>query len=247
MDMRSACEEIQSGLKQNAVVTVFCRCSVSYSGRAESELGEGDRLLIVKQDNALLVHQPEGSTPINYMKDGSKVDAVVRDGSLVLESQNLSDKDFLEVTCEEVYSVSSRRLVDGAELRLVGTEEDMSDMIREEPGVIGEWFNPVSREEHTSYGFIDVFGHDKEGNFVVVECKRYTAGVSAVQQLRRYVEKVASLKGVGPERVRGVLAAPSVAKNALDMAENWGYEYRRVEPPRRQERFKKGQKSLSDF
>lgn len=240
-------EAVREALRRNEVLTLYCSCSITYSGRAEARLGEGERVVLVKQDNSVLIHQPVDSTPVNYMKDGSSIDVSVDDDALVLESRNLADKDFLEVEVSEVFNVVSHRLQDGRSLEIVGTEEDMSDMLREEPERIGSWFTPMSREEHTSYGFMDVFGYDDAGRFVVVECKRYTAGVAAVQQLRRYVEKVQRLKGVGDEKTRGVIAAPSIADNAKDMLSDWSYEFVAVEPPNREERFKEKQQSLEDF
>lgn len=245
--MRDYFDRIVDGLRRNEVLTIYASCSISYSGRAEATLGEGERVILIKQDNSVLIHQPRDSTPVNYMKDGSSIDVSLEDDMIVLESRNMADKDFLEISLSSVISVASEKLQDGRSLELVGTEEDMSDMIRENPGEIGDWFTPVSREEHTSYGFMDVFGYDAEGRFVVVECKRYTAGVSAVQQLRRYVEKVQDLKGVDVSQIRGVLAAPDIASNAEDMLADWSYEYVRVEAPNRQQRFKEKQQSLDDF
>ena len=247
MNCEEALKEIKEGLSKGELITFLCTCTVSYSGRAESELSEGERLVVIKQDRSVMVHQPMGSTPINYMKPDSSVSPSLVDGELVIETRNLNDKDYLSISIINIFSLTRRRLHDGASLELVGTEKDMSDMIRRNPEEIGEWFTAVSREEHTSFGFIDVYGHDEHGNIVIVECKRYTAGISAVQQLRRYVEKVASLKGIGTGGVRGVLAAPSLARNAEDMLESWGYEFVHVSPPKRHRKFKKSQRSLEDF
>jgi endonuclease len=105
----------------------------------------------------------------------------------------------------------------------------------------------LSREEHTTFGFIDVFGHDKQGNMVIVECKRYTASLQCVTQLRRYVEKISELKGLPIKRVKGVMASPAISPNALDMLNKWGFEWKQVNPPKRLERYNKDQKSLSDW
>ena len=98
---------------------------------------------------------------------------------------------------------------------------------------------------HTKFGFIDVFGHDGKGNLVVVECKRYTASLACVTQLRRYVEKIQELKGT--EQVQGVMASPDISANALAMLEQWGFTHVAVQPPKRLERFNKDQKSLLSF
>jgi len=120
-------------------------------------------------------------------------------------------------------------------------------MLKDNPKLISKDFKPLSREEHTKFGFIDVFGHDNKGNLILIECKRYTAGVSAVQQLRRYVEKIIELKGLKKETVKGILAAPNLAKNAEEMMQKWGFTFVSVEPPKRLEKYKKNQKNILEF
>lgn len=242
---------LEKSISAGETTSFFCRCRIAYSGRAEAELGEGERLIIIKADKAVLVHQPEGSSPVNYMKPDSTIDVMeTKEGNkkfLVLKCYNQKFKDYLDVLITKVYSFSSHKLEDGGKLVLMGSEKDMSDMIKNNPVLISKDFSPLSREEHTKFGFIDVFGHDKKGNLVIVECKRYTAGFDAVQQLRRYVEKIVELKGVDKKKVKGVIAAPSIAKNASEMMEKWGFSFVSVTPPKRLEKFNRDQKSISDF
>ncbi|MFA6072772.1 MAG: endonuclease NucS [Candidatus Woesearchaeota archaeon] len=248
MDSKKFKKEFNSSNNANKTMCIFCKCIVSYSGRAESELEEGDRLIIVKSDNSLLVHQPDGNNPINYMKAGSSLELIDLDeGSFLLKTENKKLKESLEIFISEIYEFSSYKLEDGKKITLVGNEKDMSDMIKDHPELISKDFQPLSREEHTKFGFIDVFGHDGKGNLIIIECKRYTAGISAIQQLRRYVEKIVELKGVRKETVRGIIAAPDVAKNAENMLLKFGYSFVKVEPPKRHEKAKKNQKQLGEF
>ena len=234
----------EEALARNDSIVFFCNCEVHYSGRAEAFLARGDRMIIVKSDNTVLVHQPEGSNPVNYMKPNSKLELEQIDNHLILKTQNLDYKDYLDIEIFRVYSFMSHKLEDGLKLELVGTEKDMSDMIKAEPGLISKDFKPLSREEHTKFGFIDVFGHDKKGNLVVVECKRYTASLQCVTQLRRYVEKIKELKGLNDKQVKGILASPKISPNAKEMLEKWKFKWVQVHPPKRLERFNKDQKNL---
>jgi endonuclease len=240
-------KDIQAALSSNQTITFFCKCTVFYNGRAESELEDGERLIIIKSDKTLLIHQPEGNTPINYMKANSAIDLIKLEKGILLRCHNPKLKEYLDIFIEEVYSMASRKIEDGKKIILVGNEKDMSDMIKDNPIVISKDFKPLSREEHTKFGFIDVFGHDGAGNFVIIECKRYGAGIPAIQQLRRYVEKVVELKGIEKSKVKGIIAAPDIAKNAEEMLVKFGYSYVKVEPPKRHEQFKKLQKRLGDF
>src|SRR3989344_2261783 len=229
-------------LRSNRIVVLGCACEIHYSGRAESFLSSGDRLIIIKSDKTLLIHQQAGSNPINYMKEGTSYNLSVDGGKLVLHCSNILSKEFMDVVISTVHFFEQLQLDDSAKIQLVGSERDMSDMIYNNPGLVEPGFHPLSREEHTKYGFIDVFGYDKNNTLVVIECKRYTADFKAVEQLQRYVKKIKELRGI--DNVRGIVAAPEISPNALQMLRDHGFEYRKLSPPKSLERFNKDQKRL---
>ncbi|MBW2990402.1 endonuclease NucS [Candidatus Woesearchaeota archaeon] len=239
--------KFEEAIARNESVVFFCSCEVNYSGRAEAFLARGDRMIIVKSDNTLLVHQPEGGNPINYMRPKSKVALENFEKHLVLKARNLESKDYIDVEIFRVYNFMNHKLEDGIKQELAGNEKDMSDMIKAKPELISKDFKPLSREEHTKFGFIDVFGHDKKGNIVIVECKRYTASLQCVTQLRRYVEKIKELKGLKATQVKGILASPKISPNAKEMLEKWKFKWVEVHAPKRLERFNKDQKSLGEW
>ncbi|MBW2971600.1 endonuclease NucS [Candidatus Woesearchaeota archaeon] len=243
--MDSHAVKIRDAIRRNETIVIGCECEVEYSGRAEAFLPLGERLIIIKADNTLLVHQPEGNAPINYMKPDAKHSVRVEDGCLLLSSQNLTLKEYLEIKMRKVHFVNSHLLKDGQKIQIIGTEKDMSEMIYSNPSLISPDFKPLSMEEHTKYGFIDVFGYDKDNNLVIVECKRYNADLAAVTQLRRYVEKMKKLKGT--TNVRGIIAAPKISGNAEQMAKDWGFSFIPVEPPKYKEKYKKDQRTLDRF
>lgn len=236
---------IQDALSKNELVAFAAHCSVWYSGRAESYLPDGDRLIIIKPDKTLLIHQPAGSAPINYMKEGCKVHINHSDTSLFLNCTNIPLKEYLDIKLNAVHFFESHPMEDVQKIQLAGTEDDMAEMIYKTPELIEPGFKPVSKEEQTKYGFIDVFGYDKNNVLLIVECKRYSADLAAVTQLRRYVEKIKASKGI--DKVRGVLAAPRITPNSLKMLEDWGFEFCMLKPPKYLERYDKDQKSLGEF
>jgi RecB family endonuclease NucS len=243
--MNENIQKLQTALKKNETIVLACECEVVYSGRAEAFLPPGERLVIIKSDGTLLIHQPSGNNPINYMKADTKHGISESDGRLVIASQNLVQKEYLDICISKIFFMQTHPLKDGQKIQIMGTEKDMSEMIYKNPGLIAPDFKPLSMEEHTKYGFIDVFGHDKNGNIVVVECKRYNADLAAVTQLRRYVEKIKGLKGT--EKVRGIIAAPKITANAHKMLHDWGFSFVAVEPPKYKERYNKDQKTLGGF
>jgi len=238
--------KFSEALKSSKMIVISANCNVKYSGRAESFLADGDRLIIIKSDSTLLIHQPKGSSPVNYMKEGTSHDMFVDDkNNLVIKSRNLPLKEYMDIVMNQVHFMETRELEDGQRLVLEGTEAHMSDMIYNKPELIEKGFKPISREEQTKYGFIDVFGYDKDNNLVIVECKRHNADLNTVQQLRRYIEKMKSVKGI--DNIRGIVAAPKISGNAHKMLEDWGFEYRKISPPKFLERYDKDQKSIGDY
>jgi len=237
--------QIEEALRKNRSIILGGMCEIWYSGRAESYLPGGDRLIIIKEDNTLLVHQPTGNNPINYMKPNSKHTVHFDKGVLFLNSRNLGQKEFLDIKISQVHFLHSHKLEDGQSIQIQGTEQDMANMLFMNPEMLEQGFKPYSREEHTTFGFIDLFGNDKEGNVTVVECKRYTADLAAVSQLRRYVEKIKDAKGI--RDVRGIIASPRISPNAQNMLEQWGFSWVQVKPPKYLEKFDASQKSLVSF
>ncbi|RMF54322.1 DUF91 domain-containing protein [Candidatus Woesearchaeota archaeon] len=224
-------EEFDNALKDKKVVVFSADCEIRYSGRAESFLPRGDRIIIIKSDKTLLIHQPHGNNPINYMKSNTRHSLAEENGVLRLKSENPFLKEYLDAVLYKVHFFQAAKLEDSQKLQLAGSEKDMSDMIYNNPELIEEGFKPLTREEHTKYGFIDVFGYDKNNNLVVVECKRYTGDLQAVTQLRRYVEKIKKAKGL--QKVRGILACPKISPNALKMLTDWNFSYKRINPPKK--------------
>jgi hypothetical protein len=245
MELKKVFNDLNKSISKKYISVLFCNCEVEYKGRAKSFLAEGDRMVIIKHDYTLLVHRPDGRSPVNWMPQESNIILELENNVLTIIASSIKPVEEMRINIYEVYSLTSAPLVDTEQLKLVGTEKDMSDMIYENPELISSDFQPLNREEQTTYGFLDVFGHDGKGNFVIVECKRYTAGLDAVTQLRRYVEKVKKSKGV--DNVKGILAAPNISKNALRMLRDWGFDYKIVNPPNKFPNGSDKQKSIEEF
>ncbi|MFC1731411.1 endonuclease NucS [candidate division KSB1 bacterium] len=236
--------KLTEAVSRSDTVIFGCNCEVTYSGRAESFLPEGDRVIMIKCDGTLLVHQPTGSNPVNYMKEA--VHNIEKNGSsIILKSRNPGQKEYLDIMIKKIHFLHNSVLQDGQKIQLVGSEKDMADMIIKAPELIGKDFKPIKQEEQTKYGFVDVMGHDKKGNIIIVECKRYKGSLADVTQLRRYVEKIKKSKGI--DKVKGILAANGITDNAKKMLEDWGFEYKHVIPPKHKERFSRSQMNLFEY
>ena len=225
---------------------VFCaECTVNYSGRTETFLDKGERIILLKPDYSIQVHQPFGNTAINYMKENTDHTLSYINKNLILKSYNIPLGEFMEINISNVHFFNSHKAEDIHKLKITGDESDMSDMIYNNPTLIEKGLKSVSQEEQTKYGFIDVLCTDENNNLVVIECKRVKADFSAVTQLYRYVNKICENKGI--TTARGILVAPSITYNAQKMLEDYGYKFISIDPPKYLEKLKKSQKNLGEF
>ncbi|NJE49632.1 endonuclease NucS [Thermococcus sp. 9N3] len=219
---------VDSAVSSEGVLTIFARCRVHYDGRAKSELGPGDRVIIVKPDGSFLIHQKEKREPVNWQPPGSVVRLELREKP-VLVSVRRKPRETLEVELDEVYLITVFHAEDYEELALTGSEAEMAELIFENPEVIEPGFKPLHREKPIKHGIVDVLGVDRDGNLVVLELKRRRADLHAVSQLKRYVETLREEH----ENVRGILVAPSLTSGAKKLLEKEGLEFRKLEPPKR--------------
>ena len=81
---------------------------------------------------------------------------------------------------------------------------------------------------------------------MVLELKARKAGVSAVKQLRRYLQDLENTENdylkeckAEKKKIRGLLVAPSLMDDAQELLEEEGIEFVSVEPPRELKRDKK--------
>ncbi len=215
-------------LASEAILTLFAHCRVHYDGRAKSELGPGDRVIIIKPDGSFLIHQKNKREPVNWQPPGSMVSFSLEDNVVKLRSVRRKPKEILEVELLETYLVSYFQAEDYEELALTGSEAEMADLIFENPELIEEGFKPLFREKQIKHGIVDILGKDKEGNIVVLELKRRRADLHAVSQLKRYVDTLSEEYG----HVRGILVAPSLTSGAKKLLLAEGLEFKKVEPPK---------------
>ncbi|WP_175060085.1 endonuclease NucS [Thermococcus sp. 2319x1] len=229
-------------LSKEAIINIFAHCRVFYDGRAKSELGPGDRVILIKPDGSFLIHQKEKREPVNWQPPGSSVGLEVKEGRIFLRSIRRKPREILEVELLHVYLISYFQAEDYEELALTGSEAEMADLIFENPSVIEDGFKPLFKEKPIKHGIVDVLGVDKEGNIVVLELKRRRADLHAVSQLKRYVEAMKEEH----EKVRGILVAPSLTSGAKKLLEKEGLEFRRLTPPKRGKSKGGRQKTLFD-
>lgn len=237
---------IEEALRKRATILIFACCKVNYEGRALSELNWGERIIMIKPDGAFLIHQEKKVEPVNWQPPKSRTRAYIKNDNLFLESHRRTPKELLTVEIKHTQFINYANIEDFEELEQAGYEKDMSDMIMEKPHMIEEGFTPTTREYSVEHGFIDILGKDKDNNLMVLELKARKAGVTAVKQLRRYLQDLENTENdylkecnAQKKKIRGLLVAPSIMDDAQELLEEEGIEFVAIEPPRELKRDKK--------
>jgi len=237
---------VKEALSQHRTLIVVGRCWVRYVGRASSKLEKGERILMAKADGSVLVHRGTGYEPVNWMPGGDTVFHVhAKDNVLEVRAVRRKPAESVAVLFDEVCLISSLKLVDSGDFSLYASEEDMHRALLLKPELLEDGFRVISYEKKVEPGFVDVYGIDRHGKLVVVEVKRKTAGKDAAIQLAGYVK---AIRKKADREVRGVLAAPDIAKDVQRMLASLGLEFRHLDPKKCAETLSKAEtKKLAEF
>jgi len=222
-----AAEFIREAVSERKVVVVVGNCWVNYRGRASSKLDPGERIVVIKEDGSVLVHRPAGYEPVNWQPAGCLFQTRVVENVLHVRAIRRRPSESIKISFDRVYLLSAMSLVDRGEFSLYASEKDMQKAIILEPSILEEGLKPITHEKKVEPGFVDVYGIDRNGKLAVVEIKRKTAGRDAVLQLAKYVDFVKTMTN---REVRGVLAAPRLARNVQRLLVTLGLEFKALDP-----------------
>jgi RecB family endonuclease NucS len=195
---------------------IVARCEVVYSGRLSAVLPEAVRLLVVKADGSVLVHDDAGGfKPLNWM---SAPTFVADEGdTLVVTKPKTEDK--LEIRLVEVLSDVVHDMGESAALQKDGVERDLQLALADAPDALGEPLTLVKREWSTEIGPVDLMCKDEAGEWVAVEIKR-VGTIDAVEQLTRYLAFIR--EDPAKAGCRGILAAQQIKPQAVALADSRG-------------------------
>jgi RecB family endonuclease NucS len=195
---------------------LVARCEVRYSGRLNAVLPEAVRMLILKSDGSVLVHDDAGGfKPLNWMT----APTLVEDGGDTLVVRKPKTEDVLEIRLVEVLSDVTHDMGESAALQKDGVERDLQEQLAAAPTALGEELVLVKREWPTEVGPVDLMCKDPAGKWVAVEIKRI-ATIEAVEQLTRYLDFIR--RDPAKASCRGILAAQRLKPQAIALAESRG-------------------------
>jgi len=193
---------------------IVARCEVKYSGRLSAVLPEAVRLLILKADGSVLVHDDAGGyKPLNWMTAPT---FLADDGDRLVVTKPKSE-DALEIRLLEVLSDVEHDMGESAALQKDGVERDLQEALAASPEALGEPLTLVRREWRTEIGPVDLMCRDGEAGWVAVEVKR-VGTIEAVEQLTRYLDFIR--RDPAKAGCRGILAAERLKPQAVALADS---------------------------
>lgn len=225
MDLVQAQKQIMEAISRKRLTTIFGICEADYLGRATSRLPRGKRLVLIKGDSSISIHQNRLVRPTNYMTD-TRIGVTIEGDSAVLLAKRTKPKETLTVKFDRIDDVMSYEMEMGNDLRLSGSERDLNDLLMQDLSMIEPGLKPLNQQEHFRKGVCDIVAEDAEGSLVVIELKRRQADYASVTQLHRYMKQVEKMKSV---KARGILLAPGVRKNARELLERLGLEFAKID------------------
>jgi RecB family endonuclease NucS len=178
---------------------------------------------MVKADGTFMVWSDGGGSsvkPLNWMTPPTVIEE--SPDTIIVRKRAGASEDKLEIRVAELLSDVSHDM--GGPEADVGLEKDgveahLQELLAERPGWCGEGFRLVRREWPTDIGPVDLMCRDAEERWVAVEIKR-VAGIDAVEQLSRYLERIRGDPALAS--CRGVLVAQAIKPQARVLAEARG-------------------------
>jgi hypothetical protein len=188
---------------------------------------------MTKADGTFMVWSDYGGQsvkPLNWMTPPTMIQEIGTPPTrLIVRKFAGSSEDKLEIELHEVISDTTLEMgsaeADHA-LAKDGVEAHLQELLAEQPHWCGEGFRLVRREWATDIGPVDLMCRDEQDGWIAVEIKR-VAGIEAVEQLTRYLERIRLDPALG--ECRGVLAAQVIKPQARVLAESRGIRWVEVD------------------
>ncbi|MGA4507323.1 endonuclease NucS [Propionibacteriaceae bacterium G1746] len=213
---------------------VIAQCQVDYAGRLTAHLPMAKRLILVKSDGSVSIHNDDRAyKPLNWMSppctlsvrepgaDEAATTADVDPWVTEVWEVTAATGDKLQISLGEVFHDSSHDLGIDPGLRKDGVEAHLQALLAENPDTFGKGFTLVQREYQTAIGPVDLLLRDPHGAYVAVEVKR-RGEIDGVEQLTRYLELMNRNPLMG--EVKGVFAAQQIKPQARVLATDRGID-----------------------
>jgi endonuclease len=227
---------------------VIAECQVDYAGRLTAHLPMATRLILVKSDGSVSIHNDDRAyKPLNWMSPPCTLREETDADGVAKWTVTGKDGGTLRILLREILHDSSHDLGVDPGLQKDGVEKHLQALLAEHPSSLAEGMTLVRREYPTAIGPVDLLCRDgginladgevdtdsppgnepsdADGTDGVPASTRHVAvevkrraTIDAVEQLSRYLELLNRDPLLAP--VRGILAAQTIAPQARTLAED---------------------------
>ena len=211
---------------EKTLIIIIGKCMVNYNGRAKSFLDWGQRFIIIKKDNTIIIHRPKMREPVNWQPQNSKINFLKEQNHFIINSINSKCNEKMKIVFKEIDIIISSDIKDNAKLIISGMEKDIVNQILKNPSIIEEGIYISKKEKKVKSGLIDLFGFDKNHIPVIIEVKRSQATINSVHQLRTYVNDIKrDSKNI---KIRGILCAPKIPEMIKTLLSEYNLESKEI-------------------
>lgn len=211
---------------EKTLIIIIGKCMVNYNGRAKSFLDWGQRFIIIKKDNTIIIHRPKMREPVNWQPQNSKIYFLEEQNNFIINSINSKCNEKMKIVFNEIDIIISSDIKDNAKLIISGMEKDIVNQILKNPSIIEEGIYISKKEKKVKSGLIDLFGFDKNHTPVIIEVKRSQATINSVHQLRTYVNDIKrDSKNI---KIRGILCAPKIPEMIKTLLSEYNLESKEI-------------------
>jgi len=222
-DLEKTRAAIIDSLAKKRVIIIVGLMTVDYIGRASSHIGKDDKILIIKEDRAVLIHNKKGYKPVNWQPDVETIRTHLND-NLIIEFVRRKPREILRVAILKVYFIYSRKLHNYQSLQMYFTEEQLKDLIKKKPDLIENKLKILGDEIDVPKGKVDLLARDKDGRIVIIELKKGKIGSNEVLQLYRYVKHYRKTN----KDTRGIIIGSSISNDAQKLLKSLNLEYKQL-------------------
>lgn len=200
-------------------------CTVEYKGRGHTFLERGVRLILVKDDGSVAIHQDKGMKPLNYMSKSTEIESWTDPSTGRMRFYVASKTESLDIDVFELLFEQFLDFPDEHDLTRYGTEKQLQAWLANDDNLkatVGDDVDFVTREYQTGKGPVDILGRDNIDNQAcLIEVKRYAKKNDSFQ-LVRYKTSLEELRdearacGDGVVRTTAVKGAVEIPVDELD-------------------------------
>jgi len=202
-------------------------CDSLFDGRIKSTLPKGERILLIKKDSSILLHDATGMRPVQWQKQkaGKVSFTISNEKSLVMESYRPKTDESFFIRFHNILFACVLNIKETLEsARVIGDEKDFVNALITQPDLIEQGLKVKEREKEIPFGYIDIFAEDTAGHEIVIEVKKQAATLADAQQLYRYIEY---FQNQG-KKLRGILVATHLPKKARMYLETHNLEAKTI-------------------